>query len=103
MKFFASIIIAHLSSAWASPQFKPVPAAIEDLFYTPCNNTDIFDSAYCCDRGILGNVTECQLAILPLSDENFEDQCSLFQKSSVCCIRPVLINVPPTLCVPLTA
>ncbi|KAI0965226.1 hypothetical protein F4678DRAFT_340582 [Xylaria arbuscula] len=100
MKFFASIIIAHLSLAWALPQFQAVPAEIEDLFYAPCNTTDIFDAAYCCDRGVLGNVTECQLAILPLSEQNFEDQCTLFQKTSVCCIPPSLINVPPTLCVP---
>ncbi|KAI0972725.1 hypothetical protein F4678DRAFT_429148 [Xylaria arbuscula] len=96
MKFFSSIVIAYLGAAWALPQ----PPQTEGLIYVPCNSIAIFNDAYCCTRDILGAVSDCSLPLLPLSDQNFEDQCTLFQKTAVCCIPPLLLT-PPTLCIPL--
>ncbi|KAI0428572.1 hypothetical protein F5Y09DRAFT_312753 [Xylaria sp. FL1042] len=118
MKFLPSIVIAYLGAAWALPQ----PPQTEGLIYIPCGSVTLFDAAYCCTRGLLGNVSEyasslsvppaetflisslssCTLPLLPLSDQNFEDQCTLFKKTAVCCIPPLLLQ-PPTLCIPLPA
>ncbi|KAI0115730.1 hypothetical protein GGR51DRAFT_501887 [Nemania sp. FL0031] len=100
MKFLLSLIVAHLGAVWALPS----QAEENQLLYIPCSSdtcsSGIFNTAYCCERGLLGNVSECQPPLIPLSDQNFKDQCAFLQKSAVCCIPPALLT-PPTLCIPL--
>ncbi|KAI1422875.1 hypothetical protein F5Y12DRAFT_575159 [Xylaria sp. FL1777] len=57
MKFLPSILIAQLGVAWALPS----PPQTDGLIYVPCSNIDIFNSAYCCVRGLLGDVSQCTL------------------------------------------
>ncbi|KAI0875797.1 hypothetical protein GGS24DRAFT_453908 [Hypoxylon argillaceum] len=97
MKFLPSIVIACVGMTWA------LPSHMERQLYIPCSSSDIFNTPFCCTRGLLGNVSSCALPLLPFSDQNFEDQCTLFQKTAVCCIRPLLLGTPPTLCIPVTA
>lgn len=52
MKFFPSVIIAFFGVAWALPAQE-----VEREIYIPCSTTSIFDAAYCCERGILGDVS----------------------------------------------
>lgn len=111
MKFLPSILIAYLGVAWALPSQTGNQTEIqtgnqtdiqtEGLLYVPCENALIFSAAYCCARGTLGNVSECIIPLLPLSDELFAGQCTLFQKTAVCCIPTPSILSPPILCVPL--
>ncbi|KAI1277499.1 hypothetical protein F5Y07DRAFT_407386 [Xylaria sp. FL0933] len=98
MKLPSLIIVAYIGAAWALPQ----PPQTEGLIYVPCSSVTLFNAAYCCTRGLLGDVSDCTLPLLPLSDQNFVDQCTLFQKTAVCCIAPLLLQ-PPTLCIPLPA
>ncbi|KAI8955151.1 hypothetical protein F4801DRAFT_376829 [Xylaria longipes] len=99
MKLLPSIIIAHLGVVWALPS-----PAESQILYVPCSSdtcsSGTFNSAYCCERGLVGNVSECQTPLLPLSDKNFQDQCAFLQKTAVCCIPPALLT-SPTLCIPL--
>ncbi|KAI1127480.1 hypothetical protein F5Y10DRAFT_192514 [Nemania abortiva] len=117
MKLFPWTVIAHLGVVWALPS-----QAESQALYIPCSSdtcsSGIFNTAYCCERGLLGDVSECQpregtisiaclmvlltfpTALIPLSDQNFQDQCAFLQKSAVCCIPPALLT-PPTLCIPL--
>ncbi|KAI0490243.1 hypothetical protein F4859DRAFT_508052 [Xylaria cf. heliscus] len=103
MKFLTSIVIAQLGVAWALPSQAETSQA-EGLLYVPCTSdtcsSNTFNTAFCCERSLLGSVSECQIPLLPLSDKNFQDQCAFVKKTAVCCIPPALLAAP-TLCIPL--
>ncbi|KAI0411393.1 hypothetical protein F5X98DRAFT_357344 [Xylaria grammica] len=85
------IAIAHFGVVWA------LPTQLESQLYNPCPN-DIFNVAYCCSRGFLGNYEACAFPLLPISDEVFQGQCSLVGKTPVCCVRP-LSGTPVLFCI----
>ncbi|KAI0534342.1 hypothetical protein GGR58DRAFT_483113 [Xylaria digitata] len=91
LKSLSSIAIAHIGVAWA------LPTPADSALYSPCPG-DVFNTAYCCSRGFLGNFEACIFPLLPISDEAFQGQCNLFGKTPVCCVRP-LIGTPVLFCV----
>ncbi|KAI0436951.1 hypothetical protein F4803DRAFT_540532 [Xylaria telfairii] len=101
MKFLSSIIIAYLGVVWAMPSQTETQA-----LYIPCTSdtcsSGTFNTAFCCERSLLGAVSECQIPLIPLSDKNFQDQCAFVKKKAVCCIPPALLAAP-SLCIPLPA
>ncbi|KAI0196944.1 hypothetical protein F4808DRAFT_439359 [Astrocystis sublimbata] len=101
MKFLFLTVIAHLGLAWGLPS-----EAHGQALYVPCTSdtcsSGIFNTAFCCERSLLGAVSECQIPLIPLSDKNFQDQCAFIKKKPVCCIAPALLAAP-TLCIPLPA
>ncbi|KAI0516768.1 hypothetical protein F5B22DRAFT_180398 [Xylaria bambusicola] len=99
----ATIAIAYFGATWALPAQVEAQAETKanGLGYIACSNALIFSAPYCCDnRGPLGTVSDCTPPLLPISDDAFEGQCGLFQKSAVCCV-PLLNLLPPVLCIPL--
>ncbi|KAI0817248.1 hypothetical protein GGR55DRAFT_673086 [Xylaria sp. FL0064] len=54
MKFRSSVIVAYIGAAWALPQ----PPQTEGLIYVPCSSVTLFNAAYCCTRGLLGDVSD---------------------------------------------
>jgi hypothetical protein len=59
MKVLSSIVIAYLGVAWA------LPSKVERQLYIPCSSSSIFNSSFCCVRGLLGDVSQ-YASLLPI-------------------------------------
>ncbi|KAI0103164.1 hypothetical protein GGR51DRAFT_524892 [Nemania sp. FL0031] len=84
MKFLLPIIVTHLQLAFA------LPTEVESRqVYDPCPYP-LFDSAYCCTQGTLGQYENCTSPVLLISDDTFKLSCTLFSKIPACCIPPLI-------------
>ncbi|KAI1159136.1 hypothetical protein F5B18DRAFT_638031 [Nemania serpens] len=83
MKFLLSVVVAQFGVVWA------LPPQLESRLYTPCTN-NLYDTAYCCAEGLLGDYIDCQYPILTISAQDFQNQCAWIGKIAVCCVRPII-------------
>ncbi|KAI1110091.1 hypothetical protein F5Y14DRAFT_430223 [Nemania sp. NC0429] len=90
MRFFLLVVVAQLGAVWA------LPSQLDSRLYTPCAN-NLYDTAYCCAQGPLGDYLDCAYPILPISAADFQNLCAWVGKIAVCCVRP-LIGTPVVFC-----
>ncbi|KAI0425128.1 hypothetical protein F5Y09DRAFT_322462 [Xylaria sp. FL1042] len=91
MKLLLSALIVNLGTTWA------FPSQLETRTYIPCPN-NLYDTAYCCSQGPLGDYVDCAYPALPTTNAaDFQNQCASIGKIPLCCVRP-LIGTPVVFC-----